>query len=540
MSTSSRRLGKYQILSRLSVGGMAEIFLATYVDQDGLTRLVTLKRILPDLREREEFVSMFVNEARITAALQHPNIAQVYELGQERDDLFIAMEFIAGQSLSALLRRCHKLNRPVPMGFAAMIGRDLCKALDAAHSHQLLTGERAPIIHRDVSPGNVMVTYDGTVKVIDFGVAKATSTLSRTMTGNIKGSHGYMSPEQARGAPLDARSDLFSAAAVLHELMTGRPLFLRDSELATFRGILRDEIPTPISLNPGVPKALSDAVMTALARNAEARYPSAMKMARALQGAIPSLISTQDEAAMLMGELFGDAMAQTRALFELADDKASPEKLEAAAIKLQEPVGVVPSDKPRQPLGELHGSHTDTFGRLPTGVMRLRDVGGHQASPFDVAANEPSVEGAVVLSVDDSEISRDFIEAHLETHGFPVTHCGTAEEALALCQQRLPDLILLDVVMPGMNGFELCRKLRERSVSRPFLPILFLTAATSFEERLEGLEAGGDDFIRKPFNPEELVALVRAHLKRAQFLELQHLKARSATKKPVSRGARLV
>ena len=528
MSSSSRRLGKYQILSRLSVGGMAEIFLAAYVDSEGATKLVTLKRILPELRERDEFVHMFVNEARITASLQHPNIAQVHELGQERDELFIAMEFIAGQSLAAITRRCHRMNRPVPMGFTAMIGRDLCKALDAAHNHQQLTGERAPIIHRDVSPGNVMVTYDGLVKVIDFGVAKATNTLSRTMTGNIKGSHGYMSPEQARGAPLDARSDLFSAGAVLHELMTGRPLFLRDSELATFRGILRDEIPTPMALNPGVPKALSEAVMIALGRNPEARYPSAIKMARALQGAIPSLIFTEEEAGALMGELFNDARSLTRALFQLADDKAPAAKLEAAAIKLQEPVPAAPNEAAR-PLGGAHHSGTDVFGRLPTGVMQLPDL-PEEASPFDVVATEPSVEGAVVLSVDDSEISRDFIEAHLETHGFPVLHCGTAEEALALCAQRLPDLILLDVVMPGMNGFQLCRKLRERSTHRPFLPILFLTSATSFEERLTGLEAGGDDFIRKPFVPEELVALVRAHLKRAQFLELQHAKARNARK----------
>ncbi|MBK7858435.1 MAG: protein kinase [Archangiaceae bacterium] len=533
MSTSTRRLGKYQILSRLSVGGMAEIFLATYVDSEGKTRLVTLKRILPDLRERDEFVNMFVNEARITASLNHPNIAQVHELGQERDDLFIAMEFIAGQSLASIIRRCHRMNRPVPMGFTAMVGRDLCKALDAAHNHQLLTSERAPIIHRDVSPGNVMVTYDGVVKVIDFGVAKATNTLSRTMTGNIKGSHGYMSPEQARGAPLDARSDLFSAGAVLHELMTGRPLFLRDSELATFRGILRDDIPAPIAMNPGVPKALSEAVMVALARNPDARYPSANKMARALQGAIPSLISTPEEAGALMGELFSDAMQQTRALFALAEAKAPVLKLEVAAAKLQEPVSVVPNEK-APPLGEVHQSGTDAFGRLPTGVMRLKELPDERVSPFDSAASEPTVEGAVVLSVDDSEISRDFIEAHLETHGFPVLHCGSAEEALALCNQRLPDLILLDVVMPGMNGFQLCRKLRELSTQRPFLPIVFLTAGTSFEERIEGLTAGGDDMIRKPFVPEELVALVRAHLKRAQFLELQHAKVRNA-RKPAAR-----
>jgi CheY-like chemotaxis protein len=527
MTSSSRRLGKYQILTRLSVGGMAEIFLAATENAGGEVRLVTLKRILPDLREREEFLSMFVNEARITASLDHPNIARVYELGQERDELFIAMEFIAGQSLASIMRRCHRLNRPVPMGFTAMVGRDLCKALDFAHNFQLLTGERAPIIHRDVSPGNVMVTYEGTVKVIDFGVAKAANSLSRTMTGSIKGSHGYMSPEQARGAPLDARSDLFSAGAVMHEMMTGRPLFLRDSELATFRGILRDDIPAPIAMNPGVPRPLSDAVMTALARSPDGRYPGALKMSKAFGQAIPSMIYSDTDAKALMTELFAEQAAQTRALFGLADHQADVVKLEAAAAKLQEPA---PTKRDERPIAQLHSPGTDAFGRLPTGVMRLEDV-RDQMSPFDVAAAEPVVEGAVVLSVDDSEISSDFIEAHLETHGFPVLRCETGVKALAQFAQRLPDLVLLDVVMPEMNGIQLCRMLRERSTQRPFLPILFLTASSSDEERLEGIAAGGDDFIRKPFQPEELIALVRAHLRRAAFLELTHAKARAQARR---------
>ena len=207
-------LGKYQILTRLSVGGMAEIFLATGTDPQGVRRLVTLKRILPELRERDEFVHMFLDEARISASLAHLNIAQVYELGHDGEELFIAMEFIAGQSLAAILHRCKQLKRPVPVGFTAMVGKDLCKALDCAHNYHQRNGELAPIIHRDVSPANVMVTYDGQVKVIDFGVAKAAGSLSRTATGNIKGSRGYMSPEQARGAPLDPRSDIFSAGVM--------------------------------------------------------------------------------------------------------------------------------------------------------------------------------------------------------------------------------------------------------------------------------------------------------------------------------------
>jgi DNA-binding response OmpR family regulator len=170
------------------------------------------------------------------------------------------------------------------------------------------------------------------------------------------------------------------------------------------------------------------------------------------------------------------------------------------------------------------------FGRLPTGVMNLGEV-RDQLSPFDVAAAEPVVEGAVVLSIDDSEISSDFIEAHLETHGFPVLRCASPAAALAQFEQRLPDLVLLDVVMPEMNGIQLCRKLRERSTQRPFLPIIFLSASSSEGERLEGIAAGGDDFIRKPFQPEELIASVRAHLQRAAFLELTHAKSRAQARR---------
>src|SRR5262249_30120564 len=156
-------------------------------------------------------------------------------------------------------------------------------------------------------------------------------------TGSIKGSHGYMSPAQARGAPLDARSDLFSAGALLHELMTGRPLFLRDSELAPYRGVLRDEIPPPISMNPGVPRPMSDRAMTALPRSRDVRARSGYKMSKALAQASPSLIYSDADGKALMTELCGEQAAQTRSLFALADTQADTVKLEAAAAKLQEP-----------------------------------------------------------------------------------------------------------------------------------------------------------------------------------------------------------
>jgi CheY-like chemotaxis protein len=486
---------------------MAEIFLAAGPDPLGERRLVILKRILPDLREREEFIHMFLDEARISASLAHPNIAQVYELGKQGDELFMAMEFVAGQSLASIQRRSKRLKRPIPIGFAALVGRQLCQALDHAHNFRQNDGERSPIIHRDVSPTNVMVTYDGQVKVIDFGVAKATGSLSRTQTGNIKGSRGYMSPEQARGAPLDARSDIFSSGIVLHELLTGKLLFLKESELLTFRGILRDDIPSPIAANPGVPRALSDVVMTSLQRPVDARFKSAQDMARAIAVAVPALMFTREQAGALMKELFAEEQRETDRLMGMHVGEA--QALDTAQKLLE--------------LGVPRGSSTDMFGAVPTGVIKLEESSSGEISgvgkALREAVDEPPVEGATVMSVDDSVISRDFIEAHLESAGFPVLGVGSAKDALAMLIERTPDLILLDVVMPEMNGFELCKLLRQRCARRPFLPILFLTSNDNPEQRLQAIAAGADGFITKPYEPQQLIATVRAHLQRAAFLE---------------------
>ena len=556
------RVGRYQVLSRLAVGGMAELFLAVATNPDGTPALVTLKRILPDLAAQDEFVRMFINEARISLSLEHQNIARVYELGQDDGDLFIAMEFVAGQSLTNILRAFRAAGRPVPLGFAAMVARDLCRALQAAHELTLSNGELAPVIHRDVSPNNIMVSYSGEVRVIDFGVAKAKGSLSRTGNDVVKGSIGYMSPEQARGLKLDARSDLFSAATVLHELLTGRPLFLRESELLTFRGILRDDIPSPIQVNPGVPRALSDVVMRALARPPEERFPSAEAMGRAIEKALPALMFGPQQASDLMVNLFEEPIERTRQLVERLQDGADLDTLVRTAQGLSTSTGRTPA-VPEPLLGRPVGQATDMYGTMSTGVMRLRqglpepvaqkapvprsspiplDTPVKREAPVPLARPAPipepppapaSVEGAVVLSVDDSDISRAFVEAHLESFGFPVLGCATADEALKMLDERVPDLILLDVNMPEVDGYELCRRIRAHCTQRPFLPILFLSSALSFEERLKGLAAGGDDFLGKPYEPQELVAVVRAHLQRAGFLE--HLARERAVQ--AARGA---
>lgn len=550
-------IGPYRLLSRLAVGGMAEIFLALRESPASAPTLVTLKRILPELRDQEEFLVMFHDEARITASLDHPNIARVFELVTEGDDFFIAMEFIAGQSLTSVLRAAKKRNRPLPLGFAGTVAREVCSALHHAHGVRRSDGTPAPVIHRDVSPNNIMVTYAGEVKVIDFGVAKAKGSLSRTGSGMVKGSQGYMSPEQARGAPQDSRSDIFSTGAVLHEMLTGVPLFLRGSELQTFRSILRDEIVPPISINPGVPPRLSELVMKALVRDPSQRFATARELGEGIERAIPALLFDRARTSELMMELFEDPVHRTRSLLEMVSNGSQISALAAAAASLSQTTSAERDAAPRSAV--VQGGRTQIFGPLPTGVMRAAEappperpgrIEGPTATPAPTtgptpaspatAAPAPTVEGATVLFVDDSQISRDFVEAHLESFGFPVLQCGSAEEALKMLDERLPDLILLDVRMPGIDGYTLCRLIRERCTRRPFLPILFLSATISFEERLKGLAAGGDDFVGKPYQPEELVALVRAHLQRTAFLqELARERAARARQKALAAGWKL-
>ncbi|MGQ0508149.1 MAG: protein kinase domain-containing protein [Myxococcaceae bacterium] len=489
------RLGKYEILTRLAVGGMAEIFLAVVTGIGGFRKLVTLKRILPDLRREEQFVKMFLDEARISAALSHSNIAQVFDLGVEGDELYIAMEFVAGCDVGELLRECKRRKRPVPLGLAVMIVKEICQALHYAH-HFSVSGVRAAVIHRDISPNNVMVTYDGAVKVIDFGVAKAKGSINKTGEGAVKGSNGYMSPEQARGKDIDGRSDLFSVAVVLYELLTGEALFLRRTDLLTLRAILRDEIPDPRKLNPGVPAALANAVMRALHRDPQVRFQTGREMARALDDALPNLMFDEAQASAFMCELFADRMQQTRALFELSSPKSDEASLAAAAKLLRE------TTTPRQ---VEQWTETKEVKPIQSGVMQLNQV------------VEDKSRRSRILVVDDSEISRRFVEAHVMEAGYETVCCTSAEEALETMTRKTVDLCLLDLLMPGIDGFKLCQLIREKPEWRT-LPIIFVSSACSLEERMRGLTVGGDDFIRKPYDPAELVARIHAHLQRVAFL----------------------
>ncbi|MET0402008.1 MAG: protein kinase [Cystobacter sp.] len=265
-------LGKYQLLRKIASGGMGQVFLAREQGA-GIDRLVVLKRVLPHLAQDEEFLAMFQGEAQLVAGLRHPNLITLLEWAQIEGRPCLAMEYVQGEDVRRLDKFARAGGTPLPVGLALRVVAEAAAGLHYAHQACDTEGRPLQLVHRDVSPQNILVGFDGGVKVIDFGVAKAAGSTSNTATGVLKGKYPYMSPEQADGQAVDARSDLFALGVVLWELLTGRRLFKGESDLMTLRLVRDCQVPPPSQLNPGVSSALDALVLQALAPTPAARFP---------------------------------------------------------------------------------------------------------------------------------------------------------------------------------------------------------------------------------------------------------------------------
>jgi eukaryotic-like serine/threonine-protein kinase len=275
--------GKYLLLDRANIGGMAEVWRAKTFGSGGFERLVAIKRILPSIAEDEEFISMFIDEAKITVQLNHANIAQIYELSHISNSYFIAMEYVSGKDMRALFDRCRKRGEPAPIPLVCYLLASCCDGLDYAHRAKDQQGRDMNIVHRDVSPQNVLISYDGEVKVIDFGIAKAAGKATKTQAGILKGKFGYMSPEQIRGLTLDRRSDVFALGICLFEMLTGERLFVGDSDFSVLEKVRKVEMLPPSHYNKKVSPELEALVMKALARDVENRYQYASDLGEDLR-----------------------------------------------------------------------------------------------------------------------------------------------------------------------------------------------------------------------------------------------------------------
>jgi serine/threonine-protein kinase len=313
------RLDRYELLCPVAQGGMAIIWVARLQGKHGFEKLFAIKTIRPEYANERSFQRMFLDEARIAARIDHPNVTRIVELGEERGVLYLAMEWVDGDALSKLIRTCDDRGTPFPRGVAARIIADALSGLHAAHELRDAEGVLLGVVHRDVSPQNILVTATGNTKLIDFGIAKARDRLSaETSTGMVKGKFSYMAPEQASGKVLvDRRADIFAAGAVLFHMLAAAPPVRGDNQLQILNALLFDEFPP---LPDDVPKPIADVVVRAISRDMSTRYATAEEMQRALEGALvasgmPTAVS---DVADFMRTLTADRIAARRNAIDVA------------------------------------------------------------------------------------------------------------------------------------------------------------------------------------------------------------------------------
>ena len=298
--------GKYTLFERIGRGGMADVFKARIQGPAGFERTFVVKRILPHLSDDPSFTKMFIDEAKIAAKLSHPNIVQVFELGSVDDEYFMSMEYVRGHDLAETMRTLWARVGPPRPELVAYVGREMCRALAYAHEFTSEDGQVLGMIHRDISPSNVMLSYDGAVKILDFGIAKAlgAEAIEETKSGTLKGKFAYMAPEQTVSNEIDRRIDIFATGIVLHEILTGRRLFKGENDMQTIERVRRCEVSPPSLFNPLCPPQLDQIVLQALARNRDERYQSASEMADALDDVVYASRFQATHLAQTMRSLF--------------------------------------------------------------------------------------------------------------------------------------------------------------------------------------------------------------------------------------------
>ncbi len=384
--------GKYLLLERINVGGMAEIFLARSRGVQGFKRILAIKKILPTMAEDEEFIAMFIDEARIAAELSHAGIVQIFELGKFEDDYYIAMEFIHGKDLRYIAERMARERKPMDVHLAAHIAFKICEALDYAHTKRDPTGRPLGIIHRDISPQNVILSYDGEVKICDFGIAKAANRSQKTQAGVLKGKFGYMSPEQVRGLPLDGRSDIFTVGTLLYEMITLERLFLGESDFSTLEKVRNADVVPPSTYNRDVPEELEEIVLRALSKEAEDRYQNAAEMADALQlYMINNQHATSRDLSKFMQQSFeAEFQAELRRLEEY-QEAPEPQLLEAANEAAGASLGAVQEEADQDAKTLIFASsEEDAQNRSTPPPLPSKAKPSGQAGGLDDLADQPT------------------------------------------------------------------------------------------------------------------------------------------------------
>lgn len=334
-------IDRYRVVDEIGVGGMASVHLARMDGLGGFQRWAAIKKIHPHLIEDESFILMFLDEARVAARISHPNVAMVFDVGKDHDTYWIAMEYLHGEPLREIMRRSEELGQPIPPEIACKVVADAAEGLHAAHELLGKNGEKLGLVHRDVTPHNIFVTYDGVSKVLDFGIAKFSSRLAQaTQAATLKGKLAYMSPEQVQGETVDRRTDIFALGVVLWELTTGQRLFRMDNDLDTLAKVQECNVPRPSTIVRGYPMDLEKVVLKALVKNRGERYRTAREFSRALQSFFlrRGLFIGSDEVSSFMTATFKDRLEKRDAHLRWAAEvtqTVNVEELRARALAPQ-------------------------------------------------------------------------------------------------------------------------------------------------------------------------------------------------------------
>ncbi len=431
--------GKYYLLERINVGGMAEVFRAKAYGVEGFERLVAVKRILPNIAEDTEFIKMFIDEAKIAVQLNHANIAQIFDLGMVNGSYYIALEHIHGRDLRAIFDRCRNHGEPMPVAQACFVVMKVCEGLDYAHNKRDSSGRPLHLVHRDVSPQNIIVSFEGEVKLIDFGIAKAAGKGSKTQAGILKGKFGYMSPEQVRGLPIDRRSDIFSCGIVLYELLTGERLFVGESDFSTLEKVRNVEILPPSTYNRKIPDELERIVLKALAKDHEDRYQNAIDLHDELQAFVYTAgeFYSRKDLASWSKRVFAREIEEETAKLESYKELRPPEQRGGAQPRRKQ-------GKPTAPLRSTLAM--PTVAPAPPPIPRR----GNGAAVAAAAAP------AAGLEWDDDELETQIYEGgpdELEPAPAPVAAASMgAAGGLAAAAEPEPDLSSLVRTAKGWGG----------------------------------------------------------------------------------------
>jgi serine/threonine-protein kinase len=363
-------LGRYELLLPIAQGGMATVWAARQKGSRGFQKTVAIKTILPNLSDDAMFEQMFLDEAALAAKIHHPNVAEILDLGEQDEILYLVMEWVDGEALSVIHKATRKSNSQLPARIAVRIAMQACQGLHAAHELRDDDDAQLGLVHRDVSPQNILVTYDGVVKLVDFGVAKATGRASgETSAGQLKGKVPYMSPEQARGGNVDRRTDIFAMGIVLYKMTTGTHPFLGDNDLVTMRNIISRPLLPPRVRMPAYPQELEQVLLKCLQKDPEKRYQSMLELGVALERALVAMgVSSDDDIGSYVRLMLGDRGQKRRGAIReaarLQDERPTPSSPGASAM--------MPQPQQHEAVSEIvltqlnSGVHEDLLPDAPT------------------------------------------------------------------------------------------------------------------------------------------------------------------------------